>query len=123
MDPDKILITGITSIHGWPIFLAFRKEYGDRVYGVSPENMREYFNDEKRIFFCNMEDFSGIKDIFEEVDPGSVIHAGGVCDLDRCESSPYFAYEINVLGTRNLVSLCGGRYFQFRSHQNRNRIL
>ncbi|MEE8359548.1 MAG: sugar nucleotide-binding protein [Candidatus Omnitrophota bacterium] len=112
---ENILITGITSIHGWPIFSAFREKYGERVYGVSPDNMSHFFKNDKKVFFCNMEKLSGMRKIFDRVKPEAVIHAGGVCDLDRCESSPDFAYEINVLGTRNLVDLSKDSYLLYIS--------
>jgi dTDP-4-dehydrorhamnose reductase len=115
LDNDRILITGITSIHGWPIYIAFREKYGDRVYGIAPDNMASFFEGDKNVYFCNMERFAGIREIFQEVDPASVVHAGGVCDLDRCESAPDFAHEINVLGTRNIVDLSKGRYLLYIS--------
>jgi len=114
-DSDRILITGITSIHGWPIFSAFREKYGERVYGVSPDNMSHYFKDDKKVFFCNMEKLSKMRKIFDKVKPKAVVHAGGVCDLDRCESSPDFAYEVNVLGTRNVVNLSKDIYLLYIS--------
>ena len=112
---DHILITGITSIHGWPIFSAFREKYGRRVYGVAPDNMSHFFKSDKRVFFCNMENFSGMGKVFDKIKPGSVVHAGGVCDLDRCESSPDFAHEVNVLGTRNIVELSKHGYLLYIS--------
>lgn len=112
---NNILITGITSIHGWPIFRAFREKYGPRVYGVSPDNMSHFFKSGKRVFFCNTEKLSKMEKIFNKVKPQAVVHAGGVCDLDRCENSPEFAYEVNVLGTRNIVNLSKDSYLLYIS--------
>ena len=112
---DNILITGITSIHGWPIFSAFRKKYKERVYGVAPDNMSHFFKNDKKVFFCKMQKLSKMEKIFDKVKPKAVVHAGGVCDLDRCESSPDFAYEINVLGTRNIVNLSKDSYLLYIS--------
>jgi len=114
-DAGNILITGITSIHGWPIYSAFKKRYGGRVYGVSPDNMAHYFKGDENVFFSNMERLPAIEEIFNKVKPKAVVHAGGVCDLDRCESSPAFAHEINVLGTRNIVNLSKDIYFLYIS--------
>ncbi len=111
----NILITGITSIHGWPIFSLFREKYGERVYGVAPDNMFRFFENDKKVFFCNMDRLSAIGDIFDKVKPKAVVHAGGVCDLDRCESDPDFAYNANVLGTRNIVSLSKNIYLLYIS--------
>jgi len=115
LDSESILITGITSIHGWPIFSALREKYKERVYGVAPDNMSHFFKNDKKVFFCNMEKRSKIAKIFDEVKPGAVVHAGGVCDLDRCENAPEFAYEVNVLGTRNIVNLSKNSYLLYIS--------
>ncbi|MFC1509721.1 NAD-dependent epimerase/dehydratase family protein, partial [Candidatus Omnitrophota bacterium] len=82
---DRILITGITSIHGWPIFSAFRKKYGERVYGIAPDVKPRFFKNDKKVFFCTMGKLSKMREIFDKVKPKAVVHAGGVCDLDRCE--------------------------------------
>ena len=114
-NPDHILITGITSIHGWPIFSRFKEKYGECVHGVAPDNMSHFFKNDKKVFFCNMERLSEMGEIFDKVKPGAVVHAGGVCDLDRCESSPDFAYKVNVLGTRNIVNLSKESYLLYIS--------
>jgi len=114
-NPDRILITGITSIHGWPIFSAFREKYGERVYGVAPGIKSNFFKNDKKVFFCTMGKFSKVKEIFDKVKPKAVVHAGGVCDLDRCEDSPDFAYQVNVLGTRNIVNLSKDSYLLYIS--------
>lgn len=112
---DRILITGITSIHGWPIFSAFREKYGERVYGVAPGIKPRFFKNDKKVFFCTMDKFSKMGEIFDKVRPKAVVHAAGVCDLDRCEDSPDFAYQVNVLGTRNIVNLSKDSYLLYIS--------
>ncbi|MFC1807108.1 sugar nucleotide-binding protein [Candidatus Omnitrophota bacterium] len=112
---DHILITGITSIHGWPIFLAFREKYGECVHGVAPDNMSHFFKNDKKVFFCHMDKPSEIRKIFDKVKPKAVVHGGGVCDLDRCESSPDWTYGVNVLGTRNIVNLSKDIYLLYIS--------
>jgi dTDP-4-dehydrorhamnose reductase len=102
----KILITGITSIHGWPMYLFFQKKYGkDNIFGIYPNKMRKYFEEEKNVFACEIEDKEELSNIFSKIKPTAVIHAGGVCDLDLCEENPEFAYNINVCGARNIVEL------------------
>lgn len=112
---DNILITGITSIHGWPIFSAFREKYGERVYGVGPGINSPFFKNDKKVFFCTMDNLSKMKEIFHKVRPKAVVHAGGVCDLDRCENDPDFTYEVNVLGTRNIAGLSRDNYLLYIS--------
>jgi len=112
---DNILITGITSIHGWPIFSAFREKYGERVYGIAPGIKPRFFKNDKKVFFCTMEKFSEVKEIFDTIRPKAVVHAAGVCDLDRCEDAPDFTYQVNVLGTRNIVNLSRDSYLLYIS--------
>ena len=112
---DNILITGITSIHGWPIFSLFRQRYGNRVYGVCSDKMSSFFEKDKHVFFCDIEDYNGMKNIFKKVCPEAVLHAGGVCDLDMCEDSPDFAYEVNVKGAGNIAELSKGKYLLYIS--------
>lgn len=111
----NIVITGITSIHGWPIFSLFRERWGEKVFGVCPPKMAEYFTGDKRIYSCNIEEPLGMKRVFDEVMPSAVIHAGGVCDLDMCEDSPDFAYKVNVMGTRNIIDLAKDSYVLYIS--------
>ena len=112
---DNILITGVTSIHGWPIFSAFREKYKERVYGVAPGIKSRCFKNDKKVFFCTMDNFSKVKEIFDNVRPKAVVHAAGVCDLDRCEDAPDFTYQVNVLGTRNIVALSKDSYLLYIS--------
>ncbi|MBF0253148.1 MAG: sugar nucleotide-binding protein [Candidatus Omnitrophica bacterium] len=112
---NNIIITGITSIHGWPIFLKLRQKYGDLVHGICPLKMSDYFQDTANIHYCDIEDFSSLKNIFDQVKPGSVLHAGGVCDLDMCEDSPHFAYKVNVDGAKNIIELSNKAYVLYIS--------
>lgn len=101
----KILMTGITSMHGWPLYIRLKKEYPDSFYGTFPCKMTKFFPTADNLFACNIEDHLSLKRIFSLVKPDIIVHAGGVCDLDLCEAKPDFAYLINVVGTRNVVAL------------------
>jgi dTDP-4-dehydrorhamnose reductase len=41
----------------------------------------------------------------KEFRPTHLLHAAGVCDLDRCEAKPLYAYDINVNGAKNIKSV------------------
>ncbi len=105
-----ILITGITSIHGWPIYTYFKKCLGSAVFGTYPSKMKKHFTDTAQVFPCNIEDEKEVIKIFNTVNPDIIIHAGGVCDLDLCEEAPQLAHDINVSGARNIASQCKKRY-------------
>jgi dTDP-4-dehydrorhamnose reductase len=99
----RILVTGITSIHGWPIFQKISALVSsDRVFGLRPPGMS--IPDGPAVMPLCMTDLDGMMRIKREFRPTHVVHAAGVCDLDSCEANPRFAHDINVTGARNVVS-------------------
>lgn len=111
----RVLVTGISSMHGWPIYRLFKRTYPNSAYGIYPLKISSYFKDKENTFGCNIEDFDRLKEIFHKVSPDIVIHAGGVCDLDACEENPELAHEINVGGARNITRLINGGYLAYIS--------
>lgn len=47
-----------------------------------------------------------VSDYFSKIRPTAVIHLAALTDVDYCEKYPKTAFEVNVQGTQNLVSLC-----------------
>jgi dTDP-4-dehydrorhamnose reductase len=103
----KILLTGITSIHGWPIYNKLKSVFReDQLYCIRPPQTKTPAG--KNIIAACMTDiatFIKIKDTFH---PTHVLHMAGVCDLDKCEEDPEKAYAINTLGSNNIVDVFGG---------------
>jgi dTDP-4-dehydrorhamnose reductase len=100
----RILITGITSIHGWPIYRRLQSLLPpDRLFGVRPPNMR--VPEDPNVVSACMADASELARIRDDFRPTHVLHAAGVCDLDVCESRPLYAHNINVNGARSIVSV------------------
>jgi dTDP-4-dehydrorhamnose reductase len=100
----RILITGITSIHGWPLYQKLQSLVPpDRLFGVRPPNMR--VPDSDNVASACMTDSAELARIRDDFQPTHVIHAGGVCDLDVCEARPLYAHNINVNGARSIVSV------------------
>jgi len=110
---NNILITGITSIHGWPIFSYFQKKLKARVFGICPHKMKRYFKHQENVFFADVENLAELKNVFTKVQPKTVLHAAGVCDLDMCEEMPEFAHKINVLGAKNIAKLSKQAYLMY----------
>jgi dTDP-4-dehydrorhamnose reductase len=104
---SRILITGITSIHGWPIYakLGSLADSG-RLFGIRPPNMR--IPEDKNVDSLCITDRLKLAQVRDEFQPTHVLHAAGVCDLDVCEARPQYAYDINVTGARNIVSVFSG---------------
>ncbi|MEO8702061.1 MAG: sugar nucleotide-binding protein [Kofleriaceae bacterium] len=51
----------------------------------------------------HLDDELAVSQLFAEEHPSLIVHCAGVCDVEVCETSPDFAYSVNVDGTRILV--------------------
>jgi len=105
-DSWRILVTGVTSIHGWPIFTQLRRLLPETsLYGLRPpkSNTPEGGNVSS---FCITER-NKLEKIKDEFKPTHVIHCAGVCDLDVCEERPEWAHSLNVNGSRAVVDTFG----------------
>jgi len=106
----RILITGITSIHGWPLYKRLRDQMPpDQLMGIRPPKMRVP-DGPNVISLCvtNAEELRKIRDTFA---PTHVIHAAGVCDLDVCEERPLWARDINTGGARVIAAVFGAKSY------------
>lgn len=102
----KILLTGITSIHGWPIYNKLVSVFSpDRVFGVRPP--RVVYPQGKNIVSGCVTDASLFEEINRAFAPTHVLHAAGVCDLDMCEDAPEKAHAINAFGAKNIIDVFG----------------
>jgi dTDP-4-dehydrorhamnose reductase len=104
MKTARILVTGITSIHGWPLYQRLQSMVSpDRLFGVRPPGM-QIPNHPNTASIC-MTDADRLARVQDDFRPTHVLHAGGVCDLDACEAMPRYAHDINVNGAKTIVSL------------------
>ncbi len=51
----------------------------------------------------HLDDELAVAQLFEQERPQLIVHCAGVCDVEKCEASPEFAYSVNVDGTRILI--------------------
>ncbi len=93
----KILVTGITSIHGWPIWklLSERMSPG-QLFGICPPATKGLKTANVRP--ACVTDRVVLEDIRREFAPDIILHCAGVCDLDVCQDRPAWAYDLNVNG-------------------------
>ncbi len=98
LPPRKVLLTGVTSIHGWPMFSALHDRAPGSVLGIRPPGTAAPDGEDVRE--ACVTDENALRRLRDEFAPDVVIHAGGVCDLDVCEARPRWAEELNVGGTR-----------------------
>ncbi|MCF7972344.1 MAG: sugar nucleotide-binding protein [Phycisphaerae bacterium] len=105
-EPWRVLATGITSIHGWPIFQALQQHLpDDRLVGIRPPKMD--VPDGPNIVPLCITDVQALEKIRTAFNPTHVIHCAGVCDLDVCEERPDWAHAINVQGAAAMVRIFG----------------
>jgi len=106
-DSWRILVTGITSIHGWPIFCRLQEIVPEsHLFGIAPPKTKKNIASNNVAFNC-MTDFDNLARVRDEFQPTHIIHCAGVCDLDACEARPDWAHGINVRGARNLMEVFG----------------
>jgi dTDP-4-dehydrorhamnose reductase len=101
---SRILITGITSIHGWPVYKKLKSLVPqNRLFCIRPPQMK--IPDEANVTSVCMTDSRALAELRDSFRPTHVLHAAGVCDLDICEERPKYAHDINVGGAKNVVDV------------------
>ncbi len=102
----RVLITGVTSLHGWPLYKALSQQFGaSQVLGICPPKTKMAQFPLGNAIPCCINDVEGLSAAFAQFRPTHVIHAAGMCDLDVCELWPGLAYQRNVEGTQNIARL------------------
>ncbi|MFW5775185.1 MAG: sugar nucleotide-binding protein [Chitinivibrionales bacterium] len=102
----RVVMTGITSIHGWPVFQYLAQRLGSKnVYGIRPPKMK--VPDGKNVSAQCITDTHALKRIRDRFKPTHVVHAAGVCDLDVCEDRPQWAHELNAGGAEAIKEAYG----------------
>ena len=88
---------GATSMLGWSIL------------GAAPVPVTAFCNGHTRRPPAGVErgihldDPLAMYELFAAERPRLIIHCAGVCDVEKCEQSPDFAYSVNVDGTQLLI--------------------
>ncbi len=105
-NPHRILITGITSIHGWPVWKALVGIMDSRnLMGICPPKTKVTIGPNvTSMCITNHKHLVKIRDSFQ---PTLVVHCAGICDLDLCEERPNWAHDINVNGMQTITDVFG----------------
>ncbi|MGR3178787.1 MAG: sugar nucleotide-binding protein [Candidatus Anammoxibacter sp.] len=105
-DTWRVLVTGVTSIHGWPVFSKLHELIPKpRLLGIKPPNTKVPDADNvSSTCITNQAELKKIRDSFK---PTHVIHCAGVCDLDVCEERPEWAHTMNVDGAKAVADVFG----------------
>lgn len=109
----RILCIGITSSHAWPVYSQLCEREDIELYGIRPARAKKPVG--ARVYPIGMDDYEGMRQKIQEINPTHIMHAGGVCDLDRFEADPDSAYAINVGGTRNICEAALDAYILYCS--------
>jgi dTDP-4-dehydrorhamnose reductase len=99
----RVLVTGTTSIHGYPVFLHLSGLDDFTVYGIRSPKMKI---PEKTVPLC-ITDRNGLSEIRDSFNPTHIVHCAGVCDLDVCEERPQWAEAMNTDGARAVHEIFG----------------
>jgi dTDP-4-dehydrorhamnose reductase len=94
----NILITGASGLLGSKIAEITPKTY--RVYSGYNTHQAQYGEQ----VFLDITKPGIVKQVFELTNPDVVIHCAALTSVDYCERNPELAYQINVNGTKNIVS-------------------
>jgi dTDP-4-dehydrorhamnose reductase len=102
----RIFFTGVTAIHGWPVFSYLSKMFPpEQLYAIRPP--KAHVPTASNIESCCITDVSRLEKIAATFRPTQVIHCSGVCDLDVCEERPVWAHRMNTFGTQCIVDVFG----------------
>lgn len=99
----RIFFTGVTSIHGYPVFKAFLNDPESEVYGIRPPKVLEPGG--TNIISCCITNRDMLYHIRKTFQPTHVIHCAGVCDLDVCEERPHWAHAMNTDGASAIAEV------------------
>jgi dTDP-4-dehydrorhamnose reductase len=105
-DDWKILVTGITSIHGWPIYRRLSCILTkSNLFGIRPPQTDMPTG--PNVSAVCIKDRDRLHRIRKHFNPTHIVHCAGVCDLDVCEDRPDWAHAMNVDGTRIVSEVFG----------------
>jgi dTDP-4-dehydrorhamnose reductase len=96
-----IFLFGAGSMLGWSIWREGAPD-DDGVVGFCNASTRSLPDGVTRAI--DLDDEAAVRDLFARERPALVINCAGVCDVETCERSPGFAWDVNVEGTRLLCA-------------------
>lgn len=92
-----VFLFGATSMLGWSILRAATAPLTAFCNGYTRDAPAEI---ERGI---HLDDPLAVYELFAAETPRLIIHCAGVCDVEKCEQSPEFAYSVNVDGMQLLI--------------------
>lgn len=101
----NILLTGVTGLLGSYMV----KVWGNsgNLYGIYKGNYSVSDSARVKYFMADVQNKTKIDDIFRNNSIDAVIHAAGEARVDFCEKNYEESRLSNIVGTRNVIELCG----------------
>jgi len=93
----KILVTGGSGLLGQALMNMFQDE---EIYGT----YYQHPSTQKNMMYLDINSGEDVTNLIQKIKPHVVIHTAALTDVDDCEVHKQKATQINVEGTRNLVS-------------------
>jgi len=112
----RVLITGASSLPGYRLSKELL-EQGYDVIALYNKNDIPIVHDRLYKFSIDITDKQLLGEVFDKFRPDVVVHMAAFGDVDRCEKDKGYAWNVNVLGTRNVLleALKYGEYFVYLS--------
>ena len=114
----KIFITGASGLLGRAIVKQGQDKEGiHKIYGSYYSPPPAVPLDRCQCFNLDVRDKKAVFQILDELKPEVVIHTASMGSVDWCQNNKKEAYQINVVGTKNVLSWCqeSGSRFVFIS--------
>jgi len=100
----KILITGINGLLGQKLVSQLGENPDHLVIATGQGKCRIEELPTNVIYqSCDIRDPAVVFSVFEEFQPGIVIHCAAMTNVDECELNPEACQLLNVVGTRNII--------------------
>jgi dTDP-4-dehydrorhamnose reductase len=92
-----VFLFGANSMLGWSIFRAGVPDvtaFGNGSMRTLPPGLERGLH---------LDDRPAVHQLFEAARPRLIVHCAGVCDVEKCEDAPEFAFSVNVDGMQSLL--------------------
>lgn len=96
----KLLITGSTGLFGSKLAEIASAKGFDVYAGCNDGQSTSGYP----VFF-DVSDKNQVKQVFDRSQPDVVVHAASLTDVDKCEVDQALAWNVNVIGTKNVAEL------------------
>ena len=97
--PADVILFGASSMLGWSLVRACPHDSFSAFVNGSTRKLPTGVT--RRI---DLDDEHAVRALFATERPRLIIQCAGVCDVENCETSPEFAYEVNVEAMRILIA-------------------